>query len=57
MGIHANVLHNGRIRDAAEPALRAGQLGLLAGWGVFTTLRVSEGAALCVEAPLGPSLA
>jgi len=44
MGIHANVLHNGRIRDASEPALRAGQLGLLAGWGVFTTLRVSEGA-------------
>ena len=43
MGIHANVLHNGRIRDAAEPSLRPGQLGLLAGWGVFTTLRVREG--------------
>jgi branched-chain amino acid aminotransferase len=49
MGIHANVLHNGRIRDAAEPALRPGQLGLLAGWGVFTTLRVSEGALFAWE--------
>jgi branched-chain amino acid aminotransferase len=49
MGIHANVLHNGRIRDAAEPALRAGQLGLLAGWGVFTTLRVREGAPFAWE--------
>ncbi len=43
MSIHTYVLHNGRIRDAAEAALSAGQLGLLAGWGVFTTLRVREG--------------
>ncbi|HKD07019.1 MAG TPA: aminotransferase class IV [Bryobacteraceae bacterium] len=49
MGIHANVLHNGRIRDASEPALRAGQLGLLAGWGVFTTLKVHEGALFAWE--------
>ena len=31
------------ICDAAEPALTAGQLGLLAGWGVFSTLRVVDG--------------
>src|SRR5271154_6547774 len=43
MAIHRNILHNGAIRDASEPALTAGQLGLLAGWGVFTTLRVVEG--------------
>jgi branched-chain amino acid aminotransferase len=43
MAIHSYILHNGAIRDAAQPHLRAGQLGLLAGWGVFTTLRISEG--------------
>jgi branched-chain amino acid aminotransferase len=43
MAIHPYILHNDRIRDAAGAELRAGQLGLLAGWGVFTTLRISEG--------------
>lgn len=43
MSIHRYILHNGVIRDAAEPALTAGQLGLLAGWGVFSTLRVVDG--------------
>jgi branched-chain amino acid aminotransferase len=43
MAIHRYILQNGVIRDAAEPALTAGQLGLLAGWGVFSTLRVVEG--------------
>jgi len=43
MPIHSHILHNGRIRNAAEPALRAGQIGLLAGWGVFSTLRISGG--------------
>src|ERR1700722_1458743 len=43
MSIHRHILHNGVIRDAAEPALTAGQLGLLAGWGVFSTLHVVDG--------------
>ena len=43
MAIHRYILQNGVIREAAEPALTAGQLGLLAGWGVFSTLRVVEG--------------
>jgi branched-chain amino acid aminotransferase len=43
MGIHGQILHNGEIRPAGDPAFRAGQLGLLAGWGVFTTLRVTQG--------------
>ncbi len=43
MGIHAQILHNGEVRPASEHAFRAGQLGLLAGWGVFTTLRVTSG--------------
>jgi branched-chain amino acid aminotransferase len=37
------VLHNQEIREAAEPTLTPGQLGLLAGWGVFSTIRVYEG--------------
>lgn len=43
MAIHKNVLHNGQIVLAANPELRPGQLGLLAGWGVFTTLRIADG--------------
>jgi branched-chain amino acid aminotransferase len=49
MAIHSRILHNREIREASEPALRAGQLGLLAGWGVFTTLRVAEGALFAWE--------
>jgi branched-chain amino acid aminotransferase len=43
MSIHRYLLHNGKIKDAAEASLFPGQLGLLSGWGVFTTLRVVEG--------------
>jgi branched-chain amino acid aminotransferase len=43
MAIHRFVLHNGRIREAGEAMLSPGQLGLLAGWGLFSTLRVSRG--------------
>jgi branched-chain amino acid aminotransferase len=42
--IHRYFLHNGKIREAAEASLFPGQLGLLSGWGVFTTLRVVDGA-------------
>ena len=41
--IHRFVLHNGRICASTDNVLAPGQLGLLAGWGVFTTIRVSEG--------------
>ena len=41
--IHARLLHNDQIRDAAEPILTPGQLGLLAGWGIFSTIRVYDG--------------
>jgi branched-chain amino acid aminotransferase len=43
MSIHRYLLHNGNIKETAEASLFPGQLGLLAGWGVFTTLRVAEG--------------
>lgn len=49
MSIHRYFLHNGRIREAAEASLFAGQLGLLSGWGVFSTLRVVEGALFAWE--------
>ena len=41
--IHRFLLHNDRICDSSEPLLSPGQLGLLAGWGVFTTIRVAHG--------------
>jgi branched-chain amino acid aminotransferase len=43
MAIHRFVLHNSRIREAGDAMLSPGQLGLLAGWGLFSTLRVSNG--------------
>lgn len=49
MSIHRYFLHNGRIREANEASLFAGQLGLLSGWGVFSTLRVAEGALFAWE--------
>lgn len=44
MSIHHFFLHNGNIRESAEAGLFAGQVGLLSGWGVFSTLRAVDGA-------------
>lgn len=41
--MHPYVLYNENIVPATEPILRPGQIGLLAGWGVFTTLRIHDG--------------
>ncbi len=41
--MHRFLLHNGSIRDTTEPCLLPGQVGFLNGWGVFSTLRVSDG--------------
>src|SRR5258706_2655060 len=41
--MHRFLLHNDEIRDAAAHGLSAGQVGLLSGWGVFSTLRVYDG--------------
>jgi branched-chain amino acid aminotransferase len=44
MGVlHRNVLHNDQIQLVTDLALSPGQVGLLAGWGVFSTLRVADG--------------
>ncbi|MCC6342607.1 MAG: aminotransferase class IV [Bryobacterales bacterium] len=41
--MHRFLLHNGEIRDTSEKLVSPGQVGLLNGWGVFSTLRVKEG--------------
>lgn len=47
--MHPHVLYNDQIVPATEAILRPGQLGLLAGWGVFTTLRIYEGIPFAFE--------
>ena len=44
MSILSRVLHNGKILDSSEAILRAGQLGVLSGWGVFSTIYAKDGA-------------
>src|ERR1041385_3878820 len=41
--MHSYLLHNDDIRDTAAQDLSAGQVGLLNGWGVFSTIRVYDG--------------
>jgi branched-chain amino acid aminotransferase len=47
--LHRFILHNDRIHEASEPVLAPGQVGLLAGWGVFTTLKVADGVPFAFE--------
>jgi branched-chain amino acid aminotransferase len=47
--MHRFLLHNDDIRDAGDFSLSAGQVGLLAGWGVFSTLRVYDGVMFAFE--------
>jgi branched-chain amino acid aminotransferase len=49
MSLHRYLLHNGKIKESTEASLFPGQLGLLSGWGVFTTLRVVDGALFAWE--------
>jgi len=41
--LHRYVLHNDQIQPVTDLSLSPGQVGLLAGWGVFSTLRVADG--------------
>ncbi len=43
------VFHNDRIKPLAEAHLSPGQMGLLMGWGVFTTLRLYRGVPFALE--------
>lgn len=43
------MLHNDEIREASEKIFSPGQVGLLSGWGVFTTIRVAAGVLFAFE--------
>jgi branched-chain amino acid aminotransferase len=47
--MHRFILHNDDIHDVSEKVLSPGQVGLLAGWGVFSTLRVADGVLFAFE--------
>src|SRR6266404_4423584 len=41
--MHRYLLHNDDIREAGDRIVSPGQVGLLNGWGVFSTLRIYDG--------------
>ena len=47
--LHDFVLHNDEIRRSSDPILSAGQVGVLMGWGVFSTFRVTKGVLFAFE--------
>jgi branched-chain amino acid aminotransferase len=47
--MHRFLLHNGDVREASAELLQPGQVGLLNGWGVFSTLRVRDGVLFAFE--------
>jgi len=47
--IHANVFHNDELLPIEKVRLSPGQAGLICGWGIFTTLRISRGEAFAYE--------
>ncbi len=47
--MHRFILHNDEIREVSDRVLTPGQTGLLAGWGVFSTLRVVDGVPFAYE--------
>lgn len=47
--MHRYLLYNEEVRDASERFLSPGQAGLLNGWGVFSTLHVSNGVLFAYE--------
>jgi len=47
--IHANVFHNETLLPIEKVRLSPGQAGLICGWGIFTTLRISRGEAFAYE--------
>jgi branched-chain amino acid aminotransferase len=47
--MHRFLLYNGDVRETSAKLLEAGQVGVLNGWGVFSTLRVNEGVLFAFE--------
>jgi branched-chain amino acid aminotransferase len=47
--MHRFLLHNDAVLDTGQRNLAAGQVGLLNGWGVFSTIRVADGVLFAFE--------
>jgi branched-chain amino acid aminotransferase len=47
--IHRNIFHNDSLLPIEKMRLSPGQAGLLCGWGIFTTIRISRGEAFAYE--------
>jgi branched-subunit amino acid aminotransferase/4-amino-4-deoxychorismate lyase len=47
--MHAYLLHNGKIHPSSAILLSPGQVGLMNGWGVFSTIRVIDGVLFAFE--------
>ena len=47
--MHRFLLHNDDVLDAHQKSLSAGQVGLLSGWGVFSTMRIADGVLFAFE--------
>jgi branched-chain amino acid aminotransferase len=41
--MHRFLLHNDEIRETGDAVLSPGQVGLMNGWGIFSTIRVQDG--------------
>ena len=47
--IHRHIFHNDKLLTIDQVRLSPGQAGLLCGWGIFTTMRISRGEAFAYE--------
>jgi branched-chain amino acid aminotransferase len=47
--IHRDVFHNQELKPVDKVRLSPGQAGLICGWGIFTTMRISRGEAFAYE--------
>ncbi len=47
--IHRHIFHNDQLLPIEKARLSPGQTGLLCGWGLFTTVRISRGEAFAYE--------
>src|SRR6516164_2441921 len=47
--MHRFALHNDEVVEAGSACVSPGQVGLLSGWGVFSTIRVYEGVLFAFE--------
>jgi branched-chain amino acid aminotransferase len=47
--IHRNIFHNESLLPIDKVRLSPGQAGLICGWGIFTTIRISRGEAFAYE--------